>query len=255
MSNAWFRMYAEFASDPKVQMMSEAYQRRFIMLLCIRCCNDHVTFQDEEVAFQLRISNEEWAETKAVFLGKNLINEDNAPTAWDKRQFRSDSSAERVRKHREAKKSACNVTVTAPDTETDTDTEESISSANALEVRSNADGHLEQKASKRSPSCPHQKVIDLYHGSLPTCPQVREWNATRQKYLQSRWREKASALSWQHEADGLDWFKRFFGWVAESDFLTGKADGRNGQPPFVASLEWLMRPSNFAKVVEGKYHA
>lgn len=121
MGNSWFRMYAEFATDPKVQMMSEAYQRRFIMLLCIRCGNDHVTLQDEEVAFQLRISNDEWTSTKAVFLGKNLINDDNTPTAWDKRQFRSDSSAERVRKHREAKKSTCNVTVTAPDTEADTE--------------------------------------------------------------------------------------------------------------------------------------
>ena len=29
----WFRMYAEFATDPKVQMLSEADQRRYIMLL------------------------------------------------------------------------------------------------------------------------------------------------------------------------------------------------------------------------------
>ena len=63
MANQWFRMYAEFATDPKVQMMSEANQRRFVMVLCLRCSNDHVTLQDEEVAFQLRISNDEWAQT------------------------------------------------------------------------------------------------------------------------------------------------------------------------------------------------
>ena len=72
MANPWFRLYSEFATDPKVQMMSESYQRRFIMLLCIRC-NGDVTLQDEEVAFQLRISNEEWLETKAVFVSKELI--------------------------------------------------------------------------------------------------------------------------------------------------------------------------------------
>lgn len=126
MANQWFRLYAEIANDPKIQMMSEAHQRRYIMLLCIRC-NGDVTLQDEEVAFQLRISNEDWSSTKALFLSKNLIGADNKPTAWDKRQFASDSSAARVAKHRENKKKECNVTVTPQnrtDTDTDTDTEE-----------------------------------------------------------------------------------------------------------------------------------
>jgi hypothetical protein len=44
---------------------------------------------------------------------------------WDKRQYTSDSSAERVARHREkarnAHVTACNVTVTPPDTESDTE--------------------------------------------------------------------------------------------------------------------------------------
>ena len=63
MANAWFRMYSEFATDPKVQMLSEADQRRYMMLLCLRCSNALVTLHDEEIAFQLRISDEELAET------------------------------------------------------------------------------------------------------------------------------------------------------------------------------------------------
>src|SRR5690625_5046406 len=108
-------------------MRSDADQRRFVMLLCLRCGNGDETLHDEEVAFQLRISNDEWLQTKAVFLERNLIDEHNHPVAWDKRQFRSDSSTERVRRHRAAKKSSvkreCNVTVTHPDTDTDTDTD------------------------------------------------------------------------------------------------------------------------------------
>ena len=130
MANQWFRLYAEFATDPKVQMMSEANQRRFIMVLCLRCSNDDVTLQDEEVAFQLRISIEEWAATKALFLSKGLLDENNTPSAWDKRQFVSDSSAERVRKHREAKKKASstdcngrNVTETPPEAEAEAEAE------------------------------------------------------------------------------------------------------------------------------------
>lgn len=121
----WFRMYSEFATDPKVQMMSEAYQRRYIMLLCLRCGNDSETFHDDEIAFQLRVTTEEWAATKAVFIEKGLIDHDNQPLAWDKRQYVSDSSTARVRAHRQRKKQqvkqGCNVTVTPPDTDTDTE--------------------------------------------------------------------------------------------------------------------------------------
>ena len=123
MGNPWFRLYAEFATDPKVQMLSEADQRRFIMLLCIRCSNDNETFHDDEVAFQLRISNDEWERTKAVLQQKNMIDHSNKPIHWDRRQFVSDSSAARVRKHREAVKRECNVTVTTPDTDTDTESD------------------------------------------------------------------------------------------------------------------------------------
>lgn len=106
----WFRLYAEFATDPKVQMLSEQDQRRLLMLFCLRCSNGDVTLQCNAVAFQLRISNSEWAETRANLIAQNLINEDNKPVAWEKRQFDSDTSAERVRKHREEKKRSCNVT-------------------------------------------------------------------------------------------------------------------------------------------------
>ncbi|GLO24229.1 DnaT-like ssDNA-binding domain-containing protein [Pseudomonas putida] len=117
----WFRMYGEFATDPKVQMMSEADQRRFIMLLCLRCSNDGVTLHETEIAFQMRITDEQWQATKALFLSKGLITEDCQPNAWDKRQFVSDSSKARVAAHRAKKKQQRNVTVTPPDTDTDTE--------------------------------------------------------------------------------------------------------------------------------------
>lgn len=123
MSNQWFRLYAEFASDPKVQMMSETMQRRLIMLFCFRC-NGHVTLRNEEVTFLLRISNEEWEETRQLFFAKGFINENNELVNWEKRQFRSDSSRERVARHREKMKhddvTTCNVTVT-PQNRTDTE--------------------------------------------------------------------------------------------------------------------------------------
>lgn len=127
MPNQWFRMYSEFATDPKVQMLPEADQRRYLMLLCLRCSNGDVTLHDEEIAFQLRISCDDWGETKARLVAKKLIDEQGRPCAWDKRQYQSDSSTARVAAHRARKKQetkrGCNVSETPPDTETDTEKE------------------------------------------------------------------------------------------------------------------------------------
>lgn len=129
----WLRLYGEFATDPKIQMMSEALQRRYIMLLCIRSRNGletfHGTDRDQSVAFQLRISDEETSITKRELMARNLVDSDWNPVKWSKRQYVSDSSTERVRKHRDKVKRSCdgntkrqgNVSATPPDTDTDTD--------------------------------------------------------------------------------------------------------------------------------------
>ncbi|MBV8802052.1 MAG: hypothetical protein JO131_03635 [Gammaproteobacteria bacterium] len=97
------------------------------------------------------------------------------------------------------------------------------------------------------PNCPHSEIIALYHEILPMCRQVREWHKGRQGYLQARWHENK-----KHQ--NLDWWKGFFEYVKQSDFLIGNGAGRDGKPSFIADLEWLVRPGNFAKVIEGKYH-
>ena len=106
MSNPWFRMYSEFVSDPKVQMLSEAMQRRYVMLMCLRCSNALVTLHETEIAFALRISDEELALTKALFISKKFIDSEWNLVNWEKRQFASDSSAVRVAEHRKRKKEA-----------------------------------------------------------------------------------------------------------------------------------------------------
>jgi hypothetical protein len=55
------------------------------------------------------------------------------------------------------------------------------------------------------------------------------------------------------EASILDWWRSFFGYIGKSKFLTGRSEGKRDNP-FKADLEWIIRPSNFAKIVEGKYH-
>jgi len=130
MANPWFRLYSEFAHDPKIQMLSEAMQRRYVMLMCLRCSETLETLHETEIAFQLRLSTGELDETKQLFISKNFIDKHWNLLNWDKRQFVSDSSTMRVAKHRNKKKQLSNADETlqkrpsnAIDTDTDTESD------------------------------------------------------------------------------------------------------------------------------------
>jgi uncharacterized protein YdaU (DUF1376 family) len=114
----------------------------------------------------------------------------------------------------------------------------------------------ELEPAKKLPECNHKAVIELYHENLPTMRRVEVWNETRAGYLRQRWREVAAELA-QEKAievgDVLNWWAEFFQSVGKSRFLTGRVNSKDGRA-FVADLEWILKPSNFAKIVEGKYH-
>ena len=112
----------------------------------------------------------------------------------------------------------------------------------------------EQKALKVSKHCPQQKIIDLYHECLPSLPPVRIWtSAARTNNLAARWREMALDQGFQSEAEGLDFFKRFFEFVGRSRFLTGQVKQKDGRT-FRADLEWITKANNFEKICDRKYH-
>ena len=90
----------------------------------------------------------------------------------------------------------------------------------------------------------HEEVISAYHELLPSLPTVKVWNKSRKQALDARIRERCADGK---PADRLQYWRGFFENVAASDFLSG----RSGK--FTASLEWLLQPSNFLKVIEGNY--
>lgn len=96
------------------------------------------------------------------------------------------------------------------------------------------------------PPCPYEAIRDLYHEILPELRQCRSLTETRKGYLRQRWNEKPGP--------DLESWRKYFAYVRESDFLMGRKCGSDGRPPFDADLEWLTRPNNFAKTLEGKYH-
>lgn len=97
-------------------------------------------------------------------------------------------------------------------------------------------------------ACPHQQIIALYHTHLPMGREVKTnlWNGTRAKHLQARWREDKQRQS-------IEWWENFFAYCAKSPFLTSQIPPRQGRTPFQVSLDWIVEPGNFVKIIEGAY--
>ena len=96
------------------------------------------------------------------------------------------------------------------------------------------------------PPCPHDAIIAAYHEILPELPAVRSWTDNRRKHLQARWRESG-------ERQEVGWWQRFFSYVRRCPWLMGGGVPGDGRSVFRADLGWLVKPENFAKVLEGRY--
>jgi hypothetical protein len=102
--------------------------------------------------------------------------------------------------------------------------------------------------------CPHQILIELFASKVPQLPKPRIWTGKRQADMLARWKwvmaQKADDGSAKHQQteDGVQFFARFFDYVASSDFLTGRSGVWEK-----CDLPWLMKEENFAKVIEGNY--
>jgi hypothetical protein len=97
----WFKLFAEWGSDPKVQTMTETLQRRLIMLWCLRCQADLTGLTEREIALYLHISLPALEKTRAIFVEKGFLEPDWSMPKFDARQTPSDpTAAERMRNHR-----------------------------------------------------------------------------------------------------------------------------------------------------------
>lgn len=157
--------------------------------------------------------------------------------AWDAARTASGRDAERKRQQRQASRRVPTCPVGSPlsntNTNTDTNIEERVSFGNSL-------------ARARASALPdfHRQVIEAYHAACPELPRVKAWTERRRRALDARIAERKREGK---PADTIEYWAGFFAQVAASDFLTG----RSGD--FRADLEWLLRPENFLKVIEGRY--
>jgi hypothetical protein len=106
------------------------------------------------------------------------------------------------------------------------------------------------------PPCPHKELLKLYQKHLPHLTQPRLWEGSRMTTMKSRWVQASrpseySPKGYNSLPDGLAWWDSFFGYIANDTSLAKgfETNGRTWQPDLV----WIINPTNFAKIIDGKY--
>ena len=141
----------------------------------------------------------------------------------DKLELAREQTRQRVAKHRAKQKqlAECNALCNADVTLTEEDKEE--------------DKDIE-KDNKREKS-DFQSVVNLFHSICISYPKIKSLSEARKKAIKARLNTYS-----------IDDFKTVFENAEASSFLKGSND-RN----WSATFDWMMKDSNFAKVLDGNY--
>lgn len=104
------------------------------------------------------------------------------------------------------------------------------------------------------PPCQYEKVVELYHANCKGLRRVLALTDARKRTINARWREFCKEDDLKTTAEALESFEWYFQEVSKSRFLMGySTPGPGRDRPFKADFDWLMCPTNFLKVCEGKY--
>lgn len=248
----WFRLYGEFATDPKVQMMSEAMQRRLVMLFCLECSNGletfHVTERATSIAFALRVSDEILAETKVVFLAKGFINDDWTLRNWSTRQYESDSSTARVKAWRDKKKQQAQQDETlqkrssnAPE-QNRTDTEQNKNPLNPPAAENE-----KPDADPNPPADPKPKRKSRLPEPFNVSGDMRKWAADRAPGVSLVNETEKFVNYWRGNGQTkADWIATWRNWLLKAQEDANRrfvAPQRTTNPPLdMASTDWALEP-------------
>lgn len=85
---------------------------------------------------------------------------------------------------------------------------------------------------------PFAKIMELYNGICSSFPKIKVIDGQRRKAVAARWRTYKS----------LEVFERLFRLTEASDFMKGM-----NEKNWSADFDWIMKPTNMAKTLEGKY--
>lgn len=104
-------------------------------------------------------------------------------------------------------------------------------------ITTNQEPEDKNTCDQQAAQVPYAEVFKAYADNLSELPQLRIKDAARKKMIMSIWRMDERFQS-------VDFWSRYFQYVHGIPFLMGM----NG-----IGFDWLMKPANFKKVLEGNY--
>jgi DNA-binding transcriptional ArsR family regulator len=87
---------------------------------------------------------------------------------------------------------------------------------------------------------PYQEIVGMFNETCTDLPQVKTLSDSRKRAIKARFKELDK---------DTDKIRELFEKVQQSDFLTGRKEGSDWQ----AGFDWIMKPSNMPKILEGNY--
>lgn len=122
----------------------------------------------------------------------------------------------------------------------------------SIDLRTREEKRREEDKSSCDQQADHEKpgridyelIAQAFAENLPGLPQPRDITEPRKKMIRAIVRRGGRYAE-------PDFFPKFFGYVAKSKFLMG-----NGEKVWHGCcFDWLLKPANFQKIIEGNYHS
>ncbi|MEF3068022.1 hypothetical protein [Pandoraea apista] len=272
----WLRLWHDMPNDPKWRTIARISGQPVALVISVyvhlmvdasrNVTRGHTDVTNEDIASALDVTDDAIASIRSAMQGRVL--EGDELTGWDNRQPKKEdagnpetgakSAAQRKREQRERQKSAesqaepssrhdeSRDVTESHDREEKSREDKTNTSTNVEVVASHADDQSPQRPKLTKTQCPHRDIVALYHELLPANPSIRDWTPARAEHLRVRWNEDTKRQT-------LDWWRRFFEYIAQSEFLTGRATAKD-RKPFTPGLDWIVKAENFAKIREGRFH-
>ena len=221
----WFRVYDDLVDDPKVQQLSPKNFRALVNLWCITSKNNGRPSTANDLAFKLRMKPSEAAKVLADLQAAGLIDatdEGFTPHNWASRQFKSDTSNERVQRFRERERNVTGnvisaVTVTPPDTETESESDKKEAQAPPLPSDNSS---VELKARSKKPKKPQQPKTRLPENWSVSDADVAYAGDQGLDGAQIGFQEKAFKAHWHDpdtkNAEKVSWSSAWQKWILRS---------------------------------------
>lgn len=285
----WYRVYHGMPEDAKLKVVAKRCGHLMTHVVTIWLCvldaasrhktRGTVQVDSEQIAVVQDIPQKTVEDILRTFYEKGMIDPNHRLTGWDKRQYAT--TAERVEKHRNAKKQDVtpsnavkqNLTngnaLKQKNSKSDPDTESRVqiadaenrsadsrpdSDANSEKKKTNSNKKIRERAEKRESerekqtSCGKQileQMLDIWNAEVQsklTPDQKAKLTPKRKEHMAQRWLD-------DFQQDMRAW-KHYCEIIGASEFCLGKIAGKG----WTIDLSWAVESSDYvAKILEGGF--